>query len=333
MFRLTSSIHTRLPYLLPGIIFLLTSHMQVRAQEFSVQQVLDTNIIQLGEQARLEIGLQYRQDYQVQLPALRDSLPKGIELLAVTLEDSIVKDNQVRIRYLIHITSFDSGMYLIPALNYIFSSKGKTDTLRTVPLGLQVEKPPVDPSKEIFDIKPPLKAPFTIQEIIFWSGLVILSLMVITITVLIIRRLRRKQPGLSSTKPSEPADVIALRELDQLKEMKLWQQGKTKEYYTRLTEIVRLYIENRFSVPALEQTSNEILHSLHFTALEDESTFLALKQLLELADLVKFAKALPLPDENEGNMLNAYVFVNRTRLQSSANQTVHEVIPTNVNEK
>jgi hypothetical protein len=333
MIRFSALSYTRLRYLVPGLFFYLVAALQVQAQEFSVQQVLDTSIIRLGEQAHLEISLQYRQDYQVKLPALQDSLPKGVELLAIALKDSAVKDRQVRLKYLVLITSFDSGMYLIPSMDYVFFRNGKTDTLHTIPLGLQVVKPVVDSSKEIYDIKPPLQAPFTLEEIMFWSGLVIFSLMVITIAVIFIRRMLRKQPVLASLKPQDPPDLVALRELDRLKEMKLWQQGKTKEYYTRLTEIVRLYIEYRFNVPALEQTSSEILHSLRFTALEDESTFLALKQLLELADLVKFAKVLPLPDENEGNLLNAYVFVNRTRLQTSSGQTTDEVLPTNLNEK
>jgi hypothetical protein len=333
MIRFCSTSFGRLLYLVPALIVFFVSGLQLRAQEFSVQQVLDTNIIRLGEQAHLEITLQYKQDYQLSLPLLQDSLPKGIELLAITLKDSSVKDNHIRMQYLISITSFDSGLYIIPSMDYVFAHEGKIDTLRTVPLGLQVTKPVVDSSKEIYDIKPPLQAPYTIAEIMFWSGLIILSLMVITIAVILFKRMLRKQPVLASSKPSDPPDIIAIRELDQLKEMKLWQQGRTKEYYTRLTEIVRLYIENRFSVPALEQTSSEILHSLRFTALEDDSTFLALKQLLELADLVKFAKALPLPDENEGNMLNAYVFVNRTRLQNSANQSANEVLPTNTDEK
>jgi hypothetical protein len=125
--------------------------------------------------------------------------------------------------------------------------------------------------------------------------------------------LKKNKPLLPTRTSIEPAHVIALRNLDLLKEAKLWQQGQVKQYYTNLTDIIRIYIEQRFEVPAMEQTSDEILASLRKIAIEDESCFAALKEILLLADLVKFAKALPLPNENESNILNAYLFVNHTK--------------------
>ncbi len=104
--------------------------------------------------------------------------------------------------------------------------------------------------------------------------------------------------------------------------MKLWQQGLNKEYYTALTETVRRYIVDRFGVNAMELTSAEILDSLRKDE-EVASVYDRLKQILLLADFVKFAKIHPLPDENDLSLTNAYLFVNETK-QKAQDSTVKD---------
>ena len=114
-------------------------------------------------------------------------------------------------------------------------------------------------------------------------------------------------------KPKLPPHVIALQELDKLKTEQLWQQDKVKDYYTRLTDIVRVYIEDRFSVPAMEQTTFEILSEFKRNGSQlDTKTYNELQEILEVADFVKFAKLTPLPDVNQNMMTFAYLFVNET---------------------
>ena len=113
-------------------------------------------------------------------------------------------------------------------------------------------------------------------------------------------------------RPLEPAHVIAFRELDRLKEEKIWNRGMVKEYYTRLTEITRKYIERQFDIPAMESTTEEILDAFKRANLDDNLLNEMLKELLELADLVKFAKEDPLPVDNQTNLNNAYIFVQKT---------------------
>jgi hypothetical protein len=75
------------------------------------------------------------------------------------------------------------------------------------------------------------------------------------------RYFRKRKPDTSPGiwKATEPPHVVALYELDRLRSEQLWQKGMIKEYYTRLTEIVRIYIERQFGVMAMEQTSNETI--------------------------------------------------------------------------
>jgi hypothetical protein len=106
--------------------------------------------------------------------------------------------------------------------------------------------------------------------------------------------------------------LLALQKLTELRNRKLWQQEQTKQYHTELTDIIRDYLENRYVIKAHEQTSDEIFASLRYMDITEENRN-ALRQVLILADLVKFAKEKPLPQDNEQSMDNAVAFVNRTQ--------------------
>ncbi len=114
-----------------------------------------------------------------------------------------------------------------------------------------------------------------------------------------------------ANEPQRPAHEIAIEQLTALKNEKLWQQNKIKEYHTQLVDILRVYITNRFGVSALEQTSMDLLGEL--VKLCSKEPYDILKQILILADLVKFAKWNPLPNENDKSMADAFAFVDATK--------------------
>jgi hypothetical protein len=139
------------------------------------------------------------------------------------------------------------------------------------------------------------------------------AIIAIIIIIIIIRRMRKvEMPLVIEDAPKIPAHITALEKLEKLKEQKLWQEGKIKLYYSSMTDILREYIENRFRIQAMEQTTDEILFGFRNAAVDEESKT-KLKQVLTLADLVKFAKEQPLPDENETSLKNVYDFVNGTK--------------------
>ena len=112
----------------------------------------------------------------------------------------------------------------------------------------------------------------------------------------------------------KPISIEALENLRILKDEKLWQNGFEKEYHIRLSDIIRTYIEKRYGVTALEQTTDEIMRHTRTLESIDEVLRNKLKQILMLSDMVKFAKELPLPNENEMSIDNAFEFVNKTVL-------------------
>ena len=120
-------------------------------------------------------------------------------------------------------------------------------------------------------------------------------------------RVREVKPA-----PKLPPHVIAIKALDELRNRKLWQNGKHKLYYSTLTEILRLYIEGRWEVGALEMTTDEIISALRDVDIKHDSRS-NLVAILRTADMVKFAKALPDGEENEQLFDYAYYFVENTK--------------------
>jgi len=105
--------------------------------------------------------------------------------------------------------------------------------------------------------------------------------------------------------------MMALNALQVLKDKKLWQQGRIKDYHTGLTDIIRNYIATKFNIHAIEMVTFEITEAIN-TLNVSAATKDKLKQMLELADLVKFAKEHPLPADEEQSMNYAIDFVRDT---------------------
>ena len=127
-------------------------------------------------------------------------------------------------------------------------------------------------------------------------------------------RKKRQPTGGKREKPDEPAHIIALRALEELRLKKLWQEGRHKEYYSELSDILRNYMYNRWDIPAMEMVSDEVLEALE--QLHTEKSLLnQLRTWVRTADSVKFAKACPLPDENSQAFQAVYDFVTATKAE------------------
>jgi hypothetical protein len=177
---------------------------------------------------------------------------------------------------------------------------------------------PLDSAKNIADIKPVIKMPVVwadVWPLLLMGGLILVGIALVGFGIYAFIRWRNNKPVFSISKPAEPPHNIALRDLDKLRSEKLWQSNRTKDYYIRLSDIVRTYIEGRFGVMAMEMTSEEIIASIRFTGFEDNNLIDRLGRMFTLSDLVKFAKAQPFPDENETSMLDSYLFVNNTKIE------------------
>ncbi|MFA8434254.1 MAG: hypothetical protein ACEPOZ_07035 [Marinifilaceae bacterium] len=291
-------------------------------QGISYSVELDTNIITIGDQINMAIKIKQPQGLKVEFPPFQDSLVSGVEILKQTGPDTIPAENgMVEVKKDLLITSFDGGVYKIPPMEFSIHYPNYMNILRTDTLALGVRTFEIDTTKANFDIMMPYDAPVSLMEVAPYGlgGLLLLAL--IAFAIYYIRKRKQNQPLFQKPeKPKEPAHVVALRKLDELKSTKLWQSGKVKEYHTQLTDALRIYLEERFRIATLEATSDEILSSTRNLNEFDRELQGKLEDILFRADLVKFAKLSPLPDENDRSLVNAYELVNQTIVQVVAEE-------------
>lgn len=283
------------------------------AQKTLIDVSADSTAILIGEQTVLHLSITTDKGRTV-LPLIpRDTLMRGVEVLNLSQPDTTQIDNdRLIIKQDILVTSFDSSLYLLPPFRVIDG----IDTIASNQIALKVSTIPVnvDAPEEFNDIKNVWKPPFVLADYYALIYGILFALFLICVIGYIIQRIRNKQPIMPQKAPEPllPPYEEAIKELDELKVQKLWQQGRNKEYYTILTDTLRKYIVRRFGIMAQEMTSGEILEIIRKTS-DAESVFANLKQVLQLSDLVKFAKFHPLPEENDLSLVNAYLFVNQTK--------------------
>ncbi len=298
--------------LLTGLFLVLM--VPANGQLIRVQSLVSADSLMIGEQITYTLKVDADSELEFMLPQIKDTLSSRLEVLSLLSSDTIFSGDRTVVDFNYLITSFESGSQILPAQEVIYRWAGEVDTARSMPLIINVYDPVVDTTQQIKPIKPPINTPLSFKELLPWLAGGLGALLIVgTIVWLVLRYLRRKKdPEKYSQKPLEPAHVVAFRELDKLKEEKIWVKGEVKQYYTRLTEITRIYIERQYDIPAMESTTEEILQAFRRANPEDQLLDDILKELLELADLVKFAREDPLPVDNQTNLNNAYIFVQKT---------------------
>jgi len=286
----------------------------INAQSITLKAGVDSTHVLIGDQVKLKFEITQPKNAKIIFPEFRDTIIDKIEIIDKFPKDTTWLTNQeIQIIQEYIITSFDSGFYYFPPFSFPIQSEFIIDTIQSEPFFIQVYSIPIDTTKGIFDIKAPYHTPFKISEALplFFYGSI--AILVVLAVIYIIIKTRKEEPIIKRVKPKIPPHTLAFDELDKLKSEKLWQQGKVKEYYSKLTDIIRIYIEGRFNIRALEQTTYEILNTFKSEPLVDSEAMIELRELLVQADFVKFAKANPQPDENEKNFQYAYNFIRRTK--------------------
>ena len=283
----------------------------------TIKAKLDSAYLLMGRQTGMHIEIVQDKNATGYIPVTDgDTLTRNVEIVGWRNSDTTdLGNNRIQIDRDLILQSFDSGLYTLPPILYI---SGK-DTFRTEKTTLKVIPVNVDTLKNINDYKnvenPDTKWTDYLPDFItdYW-WIILLFILIVASAFYIIYRIQKGKPIALPLLPKKkllPPYEEAIEALTALKAASLWQNGQEKEYYTRLTDILRHYIDRRFGVNAMEMTTSQILALL--TAIEAKGAKEELKKILDVADFVKFAKMKPLADENEQSCRLATEFLEKTK--------------------
>ncbi|MDW8219914.1 MAG: hypothetical protein RML40_05225 [Bacteroidota bacterium] len=309
----------------------------MRAQSVRVQAWLDTTSLRIGEQTSFHLSVQHMPDIYVQFPFIADSLTRNVEVIECTPIDSTVQANgSVRQTQTVRITSFDEGDYTLPPLTFVYRIPNdtttytlQTDTIKLLVIGegdiIPAQKGDsldAEGKLDIRDIKPPLSVPRTFWEVAPYlvAGVILLGGIVWGVWYYR-KHCSARQGNIPAVQaPMRPPYEVAMERLELLQQQQLWQRGEAKEYHTQISDILRVYIQSMYGVHALETTTEEILDALGSNPRLQASTKL-LRNILTVADAVKFARYHALPEEHEQSLRLAMEYVQMTALAENIAQS------------
>jgi hypothetical protein len=303
--------------LLVSIFLSISFYSSIFGQEVKVTSRFDSTKIFIGDQINYIVTLEKPSDLRLKLPVLKDTISRNIVIVSGPREDSTATTKgRIKIMQKYLITSFDSGRYQVKP---VFVEAKNEDGIKryysdySMLEVMRVKIAPADTTAKIFDIVAPYRSPLTLGEVLPWLLLAVLAGLLTWAILRYIRNHKKSETAKEIFIPSDPAHIIAFRELESLKSEELWQKGEIKKYYTRLTEILRQYLENRFKVYSLELTTAETLDALIKTGFKKNASYNDLKSVLTGADLVKFAKYNPVASENDSHFQTSWNFVMTTK--------------------
>ena len=282
----------------------------------SVKAVINPIEMLIGQQATVTLTVETKDDAKVEWPVLqaRQMLVPGVEVVNTHHPDSRTMD--------IVLTSFDGNLYPLPA----FKVKVDGKDYQSSELALKVLEVEVDTTQmnKFYPPKDVQDNPFLWSD---WSApfwLSVLVLLLIAIGYYLYLRLRDNKPVIAHIKIVKRLlpHQKAMKEIEQIKADKMVSSENQKEYYTKLTDTLRKYIEERYGFSAMEMTSSEIIERLMATG--DQQSLDELRQLFLTADLVKFAKYSTMINENDANLVNAIDFINQTKLENLPTEEVEK---------
>ena len=244
-------------------------------------------------------------------------MAQGVETIEKMKVDTVSNSRgKMKIEGRMKLTSFDSGSYFLPPVIVMLERvDGKIDTLFLDGPTLEVTTIPIDTATyELKDLKGQIKYPVTFKEIFPWLAALVLLAALVYLVVRIIKNRKENKTFFGKKIVQDPPHIVALRSLDKIRGQKLWQNGKQKQFYTGVTDALRLYIADRYGIVTLERPSGEMLEELSQQGI-DEKLFAETSELFSRADLVKFAKYSASNEENEETIPVAVRFVNSTYMK------------------
>lgn len=296
------------------VLFGLICTVVTMTAQVGVEAKIDSIQMLIGQQVHVTVTATTPSNAKVVFPSFksRDTLVAGVEVLNISKEQKEeLEQGQQQISRVYTLTSFDGKLYYLPP----FQVKVDGKTYQSKSLALKVLEVEVDTTNlnQYYGPKDVQNNPFLWSDwsTAFWLSVLILLLMAVAYYLYL--RLRDNKPIIKSFKIVKKLlpHQKAMKEIEQIKADKMVSSENQKEYYTKLTDTLRRYIEERYKFSAMEMTSSEIIERL--TQDGDQKSLDELRELFTTADLVKFAKYSTLINENDKNLVSAIEFINQTK--------------------
>jgi hypothetical protein len=281
---------------------------------------LDSNVLRIGDQTTLHLGVDYIDKDRVINISPDMPLDTAIfDIIKKTGWEAGGRGRDWGIHQDIVFTAWDTGLYKIPSMIFtVQHPNGDVSNFETRPLMVTVENPKgVDNMVAPISIKEIIQEERTFEDylplVVGLVGLIALGFLIWAFN----KKRKAKQIAHVIQQIVHPPHIIAERLLKELKAKQLWQKGDIKEYYSELTYILRAYIETAFHIPALESTTDELKDALqdskHSVFQEQGDVIEKIQDLLQTADLVKFAKVIPPETVHDNFWLDAFDVVEKTK--------------------
>ena len=296
------------------VLFGLICTVVTMTAQVGVEAKIDSIQMLIGQQVHVTVTATTPSNAKVVFPSFksRDTLVAGVEVLNISKEEKEeLEQGQQQISRVYTLTSFDGKLYYLPP----FQVKVDGKMYQSKSLALKVLEVEVDTTNlnQYYGPKDVQNNPFLWSDwsAAFWLSVLILLLMAVAYYLYL--RLRDNKPIIKSFKIVKRLlpHQKAMKEIEQIKADKMVSSENQKEYYTKLTDTLRRYIEERYKFSAMEMTSSEIIERL--TQDGDQKSLDELRELFTTADLVKFAKYSTLINENDKNLVSAIEFINQTK--------------------
>jgi LPXTG-motif cell wall-anchored protein len=255
----------------------------------SVKASIDKNSILIGERINLVLQANIPENEPIRFFAI-DTIPH-FEILDKSKTDTLNTSNGTELKQTLRLTSFDSGQWVIPSFSFASSEEPLTDSF-----SINVGFTPLDSTKDYNDIKNIIPVDYKEKEDYTWyyvgGGILLLLLL-----IYLLARKKKKTKVAPVVLEDDPF-TAALKQLDQLQKQNLPAKGEIKSYYSRLTDIFRVYVEKRIGIQSQQKTTEDLVVQLRVSKLNKEELS-QLSQALRLSDFVKFAKYVPGDSDNK----------------------------------
>lgn len=301
--------------IITGFWAVITCLAEFAQEDIAVESNVDRSNIYIGDVVHYSLIITHGESVRVEMPGLAENLGafeiRDYKVLHPEKHDDMIVS---RSEYL--ISTFDTGEFEIPSLEvrYLTAPDTMWHTLKSEPIKINVKSLNPDAAGDIRDIKPPLDIPREYGWLILLGAISLGVLLIIGLAIWFYRRYKAGKSIIPiRQKPPRPPHEIALEALDQLFADDLIETGRIKEYYTRLSEIIREYIAGRYFIDAMEMTTTDLLEKMKTEQIENEYIEM-IRSMFSECDLVKFAKYIP--DEEEIRIIGplALEFINKTKL-------------------